>query len=543
MKKLLLCVLCSASILFAQTVGVVSNANSPYVIDSVFDVFFLRISLAILALVVSLFLVLKTITYNKKSNDDILKKFLEAMFDGVVLHAGGVILDANTNFSKIVSCSLNEAIGKNLSSFFNTLNKESFIAFLKIDSANTITVFKKINHEDRYFLVKNKAIRWGKRDFFVATFEDISEKERFAKIAEESETNYKRLIDSMLDALALHEVIQNEEGEVVDYRFLMINPAFEKETGLKAEDLIGKTVLEVLPQTEKYWIEMYGDVALTGNEARFQNYSGALDRHYDVLAFSPKQGQFVTLFRNVTDAVKNEEKMLRYTKDLEKSNKELEQFAYVASHDLQEPLRKIEAFSDRIKTMLEDSLNEKISDYFDRMLNATHRMRTLIEALLSYSRVSASLETERVDLNVILKEAKSDLEFRINEKNAVIECPQELPTIEADATRMRQLFENLISNSLKFTKKDTPPVISIESKTNNGNIDIIFSDNGIGFDEKDASKIFEIFSRLHSRSEYEGTGIGLSICHKIVEAHGGNIEAVGKTDEGAKFIITLPISH
>lgn len=234
------------------------------------------------------------------------------------------------------------------------------------------------------------------------------------------------------------------------------------------------------------------------------------------------------------------EELELYSKALEISNNDLEQFAYVASHDLQEPLRKIQSFGERLKSKDADNLSEQGKDYVNRMNNAASRMQNLINDLLLISRISTtSQKFIQVDLNKIFNEVISDLEVTI-EKNQVKIEKENLPTIEADPTQIRQLFQNLISNSIKF-RKEEPPVVKIYSKKLNEHfIQLFFEDKGIGFDEKYLGKIFTIFQRLEGQ-KYEGSGIGLSVCKKIVQRHEGDITAKSQIGEGTTFIITLPV--
>lgn len=249
-----------------------------------------------------------------------------------------------------------------------------------------------------------------------------------------------------------------------------------------------------------------------------------------------------------TKLKQHEEKLLIYSDKLKKSNHELEQFAYVASHDLQEPLRKIQFFGNRLKTNYSSILDEKAIEYIDRMNNDALRMENFIKNLLQYSRVTIKAKPfEPVDLNEVVKEVIGDLEIRINETKAEIKT-EKLPMIDADPFQMRQLFQNIIGNSIKYHKQDVTPrinvnckIVSIEDNNNLCEINII--DNGIGFDNKYSEQIFGLFQRLHGHSEYEGTGIGLSICKKIVERHSGIIMAFSKKDEGSTFSIQLPLKQ
>lgn len=228
--------------------------------------------------------------------------------------------------------------------------------------------------------------------------------------------------------------------------------------------------------------------------------------------------------------------------ELSRSNKELEDFAYVASHDLQEPLRKIQAFGNLLLGEYGDSLGSDGADYLKRMHSAASRMSTLIEDLLTFSRVGrrgTSLRT--VSLTDVLTDVVSDLEARISETNATVKVGK-LPSVKADPTHMRQLFQNLVGNAVKFHRPDVPPVVSVESKIKHGGYEIRVTDNGIGFDERYLDRIFAVFQRLNERSSYEGTGIGLAVCRKIVERYGGTITAESTKNQGSIFIIWLPVT-
>lgn len=234
--------------------------------------------------------------------------------------------------------------------------------------------------------------------------------------------------------------------------------------------------------------------------------------------------------------------LARANQDLARSNCELEQFAYVASHDLQEPLRKIIAFSERLKESDLQMLDKTSRDYFERMRSAGLRMKNLIEDLLHFSRVSSAPRSfENVDLEKILKEVMQDLEMRLSETGAQVEIGK-LPTVKANKSQMRQLFQNLLSNAIKFSKKTDAPRIEVRSgEAREGFAEILVRDNGIGFDEKYLDRIFKPFQRLNVSSAYEGTGIGLAICQKIAQSHGGNITARSSPGVGATFIVTLPL--
>jgi PAS domain S-box-containing protein len=242
---------------------------------------------------------------------------------------------------------------------------------------------------------------------------------------------------------------------------------------------------------------------------------------------------------------KVERELQEYGKNLARSNQELQDFAYVASHDLQEPLRKIQAFGDLLATEYKDQLGDG-EEYLTRMRNAASRMSTLIQDLLAFSRVSTKPQkVDQVDLNSIISEVVGDLEMSITEKKGKV-IVGKMPAVWADATHMRQLFQNLIGNALKFHQKDIAPIVNISLRPRAKNdtlYEIHVKDNGIGFDEKYLDRIFSVFQRLHGRDAYEGTGIGLAVCRKIVERYGGTVDAKSRPNVGSTFIIKLPINH
>ena len=236
-----------------------------------------------------------------------------------------------------------------------------------------------------------------------------------------------------------------------------------------------------------------------------------------------------------------------FSRELQRSNRELQDFAFVASHDLQEPLRKIRTFGDRLQISYAHQLGDG-ADYLERMQRAAERMSRLIADLLEFSRVSTSPNPfESVNLGDALDDVLDNLELKINETGARIEI-EPLPTIEADAFQMRQLMQNLILNSIKFVREGTSPKIRISNRalsntTEAEQFQLQFSDNGIGIDPRYVDKIFTPFQRLHGRDQYEGTGIGLAICRRIVERHGGRIDVSSELGCGTTFLVTLPATQ
>lgn len=268
------------------------------------------------------------------------------------------------------------------------------------------------------------------------------------------------------------------------------------------------------------------------------------------------EGQTACLasLRDITHRKQTEKELKELAIALQQSNRELREFAQIASHDLQEPLRKIQAFGERLKSRYGDALNGEGRDYLDRMQSGAQRMQNLINGLLTFSRVTTGgRRFMPTNLNEVLKDVLSDLEVRIEQSEGRVEA-EELPVINADPIQMHQLLLNVIGNALKFHRPDVPPLVRVYSqhlheRRQRGDgpfgelCQLMVEDNGIGFDEQYVNSIFNVFQRLHTRRQYEGTGLGLAVCRKIAERHGGSITARSVPHQGATFIITLPFKH
>jgi len=240
-----------------------------------------------------------------------------------------------------------------------------------------------------------------------------------------------------------------------------------------------------------------------------------------------------------------QEKIKENTKELRKSNENLIHFANMVTHDLKEPVRKIKTFNGLLKKEIESERIENIKKYSDKVDQSAQRMQTLIEGTLAYSTLNKSIQpVQKINLDEIVENIKIDLELIIQEKNAIL-ITSELPEIEGAPILIHQLFYNLIHNALKFSKADEPPRVVITSnildKNGTKHVQIIIKDNGIGLDDIYADRIFNAFERLHSKDDYEGTGLGLALCRKITERHYGTISAAGKENDGAEFTVTLPL--
>jgi light-regulated signal transduction histidine kinase (bacteriophytochrome) len=251
-------------------------------------------------------------------------------------------------------------------------------------------------------------------------------------------------------------------------------------------------------------------------------------------------GRVIERDRSARELSRRSEELSRYATELEQANDELKEFAYVASHDLTEPLRTISGFVQLLEQRYEGQLDESADEFIGFIVDGTERMQSLIEGLLSYSRTGRSeLVQTRVDLNNTVNSAIGALAAAISEADADFELG-ELPVVAGDSGQLNRLFENLISNGVKFRAEGRKPLIKIGAESHAGAWHFFISDNGIGVEERHRERIFNVFQRLHGAGEYRGTGIGLSICKKVVERHGGRIWVEETEGGGSTFKFVLP---
>lgn len=358
----------------------------------------------------------------------------------------------------------------------------------------------------------------------------------------EREEKIKQLIENAPDAI----IVINESGLINVW-----NPKAENIFGWKAVEVLDKSLTDtIIPEQYREAHNLGMQRLLRTGETRVLNKTievTALKKNGQEFFVSlnisratlPNGSLFIAFLRDISEQKKSEQELEQQRMRLERTNAELEQYAWVASHDLKEPLRKIRTYSDILMQMPKEDLPEEAWNRLKKIQESAERMDTLIEAILLYSHSTGDQEIELVNLDSVLKEVLSDLEITINTKKARIRADK-LPIIEGIPFQLRQLFQNLVGNALKYNRTDVPPQIDIETFQESGGFRITVSDNGIGFNPEFAAKIFQVFQRLVTKQEYEGTGIGLALCKKIVENHGGTIEAESKEGIGSKFIIQLP---
>lgn len=332
-------------------------------------------------------------------------------------------------------------------------------------------------------------------------------------------------------------------------RWVQVNQMLADITGYSREELCSRPILDfVHPEDRERTRDRSRDLGeqrsvSTSFVNRYLRRDGGV-RWMEWMSAPAPDGLVYAVGRDITERLQQDATLRQTLADLNARNRELQDFALIASHDLQEPLRKIRAFSDRLQQRHAAQLADEARDYLDRTSQAAGRMQVLIDDLLAYSRVSARGKPfSRVDLQAVMAGVVEDLETALEASGGRVEV-EHLPTIDADRTQMRQLFQNLLSNALKFRSPGRPPLIRVEARARDGEDGLewtlLFEDNGIGFEPRYAAKVFAPFQRLHARQQFDGTGIGLAIVRRIVERHRGSIEAEGRPGEGAIFTIRLP---
>jgi PAS domain S-box-containing protein len=354
----------------------------------------------------------------------------------------------------------------------------------------------------------------------------------------------------------VHYRAVREGGKIVDFRLEFINKAIDHLLGVKSDQLAGKKLSEFPSYVrETDLMRRYIEVVETGIPGELETFyqRGNIERWF-LVKLSKLDDGVIASFNDISQLKKYEDELKQNITELERSNAELEQYAYVASHDLQEPLRKIRSFGTYLQDTQGKKLDEKGQQQLQKMLNSAERMSVLIKDILSFSSLKKQGTIEKTDLNAVFKAVVQDLDLMIAQKRAIVKQEQ-LPVIEAIPLQMTQLFYNLLNNSLKFVSEERLPLILVKCRRLNEEeklpslikglvyYEIIFSDNGIGFSEEYSEQIFGLFKRLNDKTYYPGSGIGLALVKKVVDNHHGHIIAKGEEDKGAEFFIYLPATQ
>ncbi|MCW3073151.1 MAG: domain S-box-containing protein [Flaviaesturariibacter sp.] len=506
------------------------------------------------------------------------EEWLKDLFDHAhdliqIVHPDGTILYVNNAWSNLLGYREEEIIGKSLYSFIEETNKNAYIAYRNAILQNRETenniIFSLIGKQGQRITVEGsvsvKQTPEGVPLYTRGIFRDItlklkneSQLKSFHEELKEREQNLQRLLTYAPDAVVVIDK---------DSRIIFWNP--------KAETIFGWTAAEVMHQPLSGTIvpPQYREAHDMGMKRYLATGDAhVMDKTIEITALNKKGEEFyisltisktvqkgevvfIAFIRDIRAQKANQLELERKTKELERSNDNLEEFAHAASHDLKEPIRKVQTFASRLKESLAPKMTATEKGYFERMEIAAKRMGLLVDDLLEYSHVSQGEDgLETIDLSQSLRTVLEDLEVAIEEKGAVVTIG-ELPQIKGHKRQIQQLFQNLLSNGLKYTRPEVVPQIHISGglvrgeetglslTTEEGNRSFHFikvQDNGIGFEQKDADRIFKMFQRLHGKAEYSGTGVGLSIVRKVVENHKGYITAESQPNEGARFTIFLP---
>ncbi|GAB2526070.1 PAS domain-containing protein [Spirosoma aerophilum] len=390
-------------------------------------------------------------------------------------------------------------------------------------------------------------------DKVVLTFMNVTDYKQTEVMVREQADLLQSVLNATMNTVATYQAIRNPMSQIVDFRFTMANQAALEVVNLTADELYTRTLLEVSPDlANSELFNQYVTVVQTGLPITFERHRQG--RWFLANAVRFGEDGLLTSSLDITLLKQAQLQVEQLNQQLQRRNASLDQFAAVASHDLQEPLRKIKSFGDILQDQYAPNLGDGVS-LLSRMQSAADRMQTLIRSLLTYSRLSQEQPTtfQPIDLNRVVTEVLNDLEVAIQEKGAMLELG-DLPTLPGDALQLRQVFQNLLSNALKFTKPGRLPKVILSARPLNENElpeeaglapgsywQITVADNGIGFGDAYREQIFGAFERLHSKSSvYGGTGIGLAIVRKVMENHQGGVTAHSSEDEGATFTLFLP---
>ena len=360
-----------------------------------------------------------------------------------------------------------------------------------------------------------------------------------------SEQKYRSLFNNLDQGMALHDIILNKSGEAIDYRFVEANKSFEEITGLKQADIIGKTVLEVMPGTEKAWIEKYGQVVATGKSLHYENYASELKKHYEVIAYRPQVGQFAVIISDVTSRRLVEEQIKQKNEELAKLNTEKDKFFSIIAHDLRSPFNAFLGFTKLLDDELPTMTKENTQKITMTMRKSASNLYTLLENLLEWSRMQQRLvpfTPEKIQLLQVVEAIKQiALEpAKIKEIELTFDIPGDI-SVFGDGNMLQSVIRNLVSNAIKFTPKGGRVSVSAKGTIDDG-VEFSVKDTGIGMSPQMVADLF-LLDVQTNRKGTEGepsTGLGLILCKDFVEKHGGKLWVVSEEGKGSTFCFTLP---
>ena len=459
----------------------------------------------------------------------------------------GCFLKVNPAFERILGYTEKELCDKPFIEFIHPDDRTSTCDIIRNDLEKGNTV---INFRNRY-IAKDGGVRWlewnsrpsGEKSYIYATARDITQRKK----QEDALIKSEQILSFHISKTPLAYIRYDTELKVKDW-----NKSAEMIFGYSRKDVLGKRIFDLIFPSEEL-VSVYGmlENALNNNACGQTYLNKNITKFGDIITcewyntpLKDMKGRVVGLAcmaKDMTERISMEQEIKKAMAELERSNQALEEFAYIASHDLREPLRKIKAFGERLEDMLKPVMDERSLDYLNRMVTASARMQRLIDDLLLYSRISTKGgEFAPINLYELAEEVIQDLEHSIEKRNATVSLSY-LPEILGDPLQIKQVLQNLISNAIKFVEEGKNPQVEISGFRDDTWIHVKVKDNGIGFDPTYADKIFKPFQRLHGKNEFEGSGIGLAICDKVAKRHGGFVSAESIKGHGALFTLTLPL--
>jgi PAS domain S-box-containing protein len=464
----------------------------------------------------------------------------------VTLDETGTVKEANLTFALLIGADRSGLLARPFQSFVFSGDKDLFVTYFKrcIVSPAKTTLEIRIEKKDKsIFNAQIETIGFknsgtSTQQYLLTVF-DISERKRIEERLRQSEWRFRNLFTSMDEGFALCEVIYaGEAGHAIDFRFIEVNPAFSRLTGIPLERVTGRSVKELIPEIEPFWIETFGRIVENGRAERVENPMAALGKHFEVHAWRFESDRFAALFNDITARIEAERLIRIQSDNLAFANKELEAFSYSVSHDLRNPLNSIGACLSVINKDI-GAMGNDSKEAIQHIVKTTRRMSDVITDLLALSSITRQdVHRETTNLGDLVEAFSTELKsFYPQRKIEFIIQPDCIA--DANTGLVRILIENLVRNAWKYTSKTNHAHIEFGKQNEDGKTTFFIKDNGVGFDMADIEIIFKPFKRLHTDKEFRGTGIGLTIVKSIVEVHGGRIWAKGEKDKGATFYFTL----
>jgi PAS domain S-box-containing protein len=372
----------------------------------------------------------------------------------------------------------------------------------------------------------------GKILYYDGIVEDVTERRKIYEALRQSEDRFRTLFENMTEGVALHEVIYDQLGIAADYKILSINPAYIKHTGVMEEYVVGLLASEAYGVDSPPYLKEYAKVAESGVSFWFETYFPPLEKHFHISVFSPRHGQFATVFEDITSAKKKEEELMQ-------RNDEMARFTYTVSHDLKSPLVTIKTFLGYLEEDIRKNDEESRKKDIDYIQNAAQKMSNLLDELLNLSRIGRRASPfVDIPFREIVEEALNLVAGQLNKRGVNVEVAQSPVLVYCERQRMIEVFQNLLDNGVKFMGNQNNPQIDVAVNKVDGEYVFSVKDNGIGIDPKYHKRIFNLFEKLDVQTN--GTGIGLAAVHRIIETHSGKIwvesEGVGK---GTTFKFTI----